>query len=105
MIRVSDLVASPTGAAERAARGRLRVFLGMAAGVGKTYRMLLEGHAEQEAGRDVVIGLLETHGRADTAAARRGPRDRPAPARDLPRQPSSRRWTCRRSSRARPSSA
>jgi two-component system sensor histidine kinase KdpD len=48
-------------------RGRLRVFLGMAAGVGKTYSMLLEGHAEQEAGRDVVIGLLETHGRADTA--------------------------------------
>ena len=39
----------------------------MAAGVGKTYRMLLEGHAEQDAGRDVVIGLLETHGRADTA--------------------------------------
>ena len=40
----------------------------MAAGVGKTYRMLLEGHAEQEAGRDVVIGLLETHGRAETQA-------------------------------------
>jgi two-component system, OmpR family, sensor histidine kinase KdpD len=52
----------------QADRGRHRVFLGMAAGVGKTYRMLLEGHAEQEAGRDVVIGLLETHGRADTAA-------------------------------------
>jgi two-component system sensor histidine kinase KdpD len=49
-------------------RGKLRVFLGMAAGVGKTYRMLLEGHAEQEAGRDVVIGLLESHGRAETAA-------------------------------------
>jgi two-component system sensor histidine kinase KdpD len=48
-------------------RGRLRVFIGMAAGVGKTYRMLLEGHAEQQAGRDVVIGLLETHGRAETA--------------------------------------
>ena len=49
-------------------RGRHRVFLGMAAGVGKTYRMLLEGHAEQESGRDVVIGLLEAHGRAETAA-------------------------------------
>jgi two-component system sensor histidine kinase KdpD len=48
-------------------RGHLRVFLGMAAGVGKTFRMLLEGHAEQEAGRDVVIGLLETHGREETA--------------------------------------
>jgi two-component system sensor histidine kinase KdpD len=48
-------------------RGRLKVFIGMAAGVGKTYRMLLEGHAEQEAGRDVVVGLLETHGRAETS--------------------------------------
>ncbi len=48
-------------------RGHLRLFLGMAAGVGKTYRMLQEGQAEQEAGRDVVIGLLETHGRADIA--------------------------------------
>jgi two-component system, OmpR family, sensor histidine kinase KdpD len=53
-------------------QGRLLVFLGMAAGVGKTYRMLLEGHAEQEAGRDVVIGLLETHGRADTAKLAEG---------------------------------
>ena len=50
-----------------ARRGHLRVFLGMAAGVGKTFRMLLDGHGEQEAGRDVVIGLLETHRRADTA--------------------------------------
>jgi two-component system sensor histidine kinase KdpD len=48
-------------------RGHLRVFLGMAAGVGKTYAMLLEGHAAAKAGRDVVIGLLETHGREDTA--------------------------------------
>jgi two-component system, OmpR family, sensor histidine kinase KdpD len=53
-------------------RGHLRVFLGMAAGVGKTFRMLLEGHAEQEAGRDVVIGLLETHGRAGTARLAEG---------------------------------
>jgi two-component system sensor histidine kinase KdpD len=44
----------------------------MAAGVGKTYRMLLEGHAAQEAGRDVVIGLLETHGREETAVAATG---------------------------------
>jgi two-component system sensor histidine kinase KdpD len=53
-------------------RGRLKVFIGMAAGVGKTYRMLLEGHAEQEAGHDVVIGLLETHGRAETAHVAEG---------------------------------
>jgi len=44
----------------------------MAAGVGKTYRMLLEGHAEVEAGHDVVIGLLETHGRAETAQLAEG---------------------------------
>ncbi len=49
-------------------RGHLKVFIGMAAGVGKTYRMLQEGQAEAEAGRDVVIGYLETHGRIDTAA-------------------------------------
>jgi two-component system, OmpR family, sensor histidine kinase KdpD len=53
-------------------RGRLKVFIGMAAGVGKTYRMLLEGHAEQEAGHDVVIGLLETHGRAETERVAEG---------------------------------
>ena len=50
-------------------RGHYTIYLGMAAGVGKTYRMLVEAHAEQEAGRDVVIGLLETHGREETAAA------------------------------------
>jgi two-component system sensor histidine kinase KdpD len=53
-------------------RGRLKIFIGMAAGVGKTYRMLLEGRAELEAGRDVVIGLLETHGRAETAGVAEG---------------------------------
>jgi two-component system sensor histidine kinase KdpD len=53
-------------------RGRYRIFLGMAAGVGKTYRMLQEGQAEAEAGRDVVIGYLEPHGRADTIAQARG---------------------------------
>ena len=50
------------------ARGRYKIFLGMAAGVGKTYRMLQEGQAEAEAGRDVVIGYLEPHGRAETQA-------------------------------------
>jgi two-component system sensor histidine kinase KdpD len=49
-------------------RGRYKIFLGMAAGVGKTYRMLQEGQAEAEAGRDVVVGLVETHGRVETAA-------------------------------------
>jgi two-component system sensor histidine kinase KdpD len=47
-------------------RGRHKVFLGMAAGVGKTYRMLQEAQAEAVAGRDVVIGYLEPHGRLET---------------------------------------
>jgi two-component system sensor histidine kinase KdpD len=47
-------------------RGSHRIFLGMAAGVGKTYRMLLEGQAEAESGRDVAIGYLEPHGRVET---------------------------------------
>ncbi|HEX4035022.1 MAG TPA: universal stress protein [Solirubrobacteraceae bacterium] len=55
-----------------ALRGSHRVFLGMAAGVGKTYRMLQEGRAESEAGRDVVIGYLEAHGRAETEELARG---------------------------------
>ncbi len=49
-------------------RGRYKIFLGMAAGVGKTYQMLLEGQAEALAGRDVVIGYLEPHGRVATMA-------------------------------------
>ncbi len=53
-------------------RGHYKIFLGMAAGVGKTYRMLQEGHAELENGRDVVIGLLETHAREETAALAEG---------------------------------
>src|SRR6478735_7442080 len=49
-------------------RGRLRVLLGAAPGVGKTYEMLEEGRRLRESGRDVVIGLVETHDRAATAA-------------------------------------
>jgi two-component system sensor histidine kinase KdpD len=47
--------------------GHHKVYLGMAAGVGKTYSMLQEGHADQTGGKDVVVGVLETHGRDDTA--------------------------------------
>jgi two-component system, OmpR family, sensor histidine kinase KdpD len=54
-----------------ARRGRYKIFLGMAAGVGKTYRMLQEAQAEAEAGRDVVIGYLEPHGRIETVAQAR----------------------------------
>jgi two-component system sensor histidine kinase KdpD len=53
-------------------RGRYKIFLGMAAGVGKTYRMLQEGHAEAGAGRDVVIGYLEPHKRQETSDQARG---------------------------------
>ena len=72
-----ELASGVSGTASRSdlarpRRGHLRVFPGMAAGVGKTFRMLLEGHAEQEAGRDLVIGLLETHGRTDTAKLAEG---------------------------------
>ncbi len=51
----------------RAQRGRLKIYLGYAAGVGKTYQMLLEGHRLKSEGIDAVIGLVETHGRIDTA--------------------------------------
>jgi len=54
------------------ARGNHKIFLGMAAGVGKTYRMLQEGRAEAEAGRDVVIGYLEPHDRPATTAQAAG---------------------------------
>ncbi len=53
---------------ERAKRGRLKLYLGFAAGVGKTYRMLEEAHALKKRGVDLVIGFVEPHGRAETAA-------------------------------------
>jgi two-component system, OmpR family, sensor histidine kinase KdpD len=53
-------------------RGHYKIFLGMAAGVGKTYRMLQEGRAEAEGGRDVAIGYLEPHRREETSEQARG---------------------------------
>ncbi|MDE8653448.1 sensor histidine kinase [Novosphingobium album (ex Liu et al. 2023)] len=55
-------------AAAREGKGRLKVFLGAAPGVGKTFEMLSEGAARRDAGTDVVIGVVETHGRAETEA-------------------------------------
>src|SRR6266851_1244561 len=49
-------------------KGELKVYLGGAAGVGKTYRMLEEAHQLREQGHDIVLGFIETHGRAETAA-------------------------------------
>lgn len=53
-------------------RGRLNVFLGAAPGVGKTYAMLETAHARQREGVDVVVGVVETHGRQETADLLRG---------------------------------
>src|SRR6476660_5123929 len=53
-------------------RGHYRILVGMAPGVGKTYRMLQEGHRALEEGRDVVIGYLEAHDRPETAALAEG---------------------------------
>ena len=44
-------------------RGQLRIYLGAAAGVGKTFAMLSEGHRREERGADVVVAFAETHGR------------------------------------------
>ena len=65
----------------RGKRGRLKLYLGFAAGVGKTYRMLEEAHALQKRGVDVVVGFVETHGRAETAALVDGLEVVPAQAR------------------------
>lgn len=56
----------------RSSRGRLKVYIGMIAGVGKTYRMLQEAHALRSSGINVQIGYVETHGRAETAALAAG---------------------------------
>jgi two-component system sensor histidine kinase KdpD len=52
--------------------GKLKIFVGAAPGVGKTYEMLQSAHAKMKAGADVVVGVVETHGRAETEALLRG---------------------------------
>ncbi|MCM2403246.1 sensor histidine kinase KdpD [Rhizobium sp. S153] len=54
--------------AERETRGKLKIFLGAAPGVGKTYEMLMSGRAQKADGVDVVVGVVETHGRRETEA-------------------------------------
>ncbi len=56
----------PGGEPAKPGRGRLKIFLGYAAGVGKTYRMLSKAALLREGGSDIVIGVVETHGRAET---------------------------------------
>ncbi|WP_028138224.1 sensor histidine kinase [Bradyrhizobium japonicum] len=57
---------------EEGAGGKLKIFVGAAPGVGKTYEMLQSAHAKRKAGIDVVVGFVETHGRAETEALVRG---------------------------------
>ena len=57
---------------ERAKRGRLKLYVGFAAGVGKTFRMLQEAHELRRRGVDVVVAFVEPHGRAETAALVQG---------------------------------
>ena len=57
---------------KRSRRGRFKIYIGMIAGVGKTYRMLQEAHEMLNSGLDVKIGYVETHGRADTEAMLEG---------------------------------
>ncbi|MGH8045713.1 MAG: DUF4118 domain-containing protein [Chthoniobacterales bacterium] len=65
---LADLQAADSASSE----GRLKIFLGMCPGVGKTYSMLLAGQVRQEEGIDVVLGLVETHGRVETTAVAAG---------------------------------
>ncbi len=58
--------------AARAARGKLRIYFGASAGVGKTYAMLAAGSALEVGGLDVLAGVVETHGRVETAAQLQG---------------------------------
>ncbi|MBN9322023.1 MAG: hypothetical protein J0H24_08120, partial [Delftia acidovorans] len=48
-------------------RGKLRIYFGSNAGVGKTYAMLAAAQRERQGGREVLVGLVETHGRTETA--------------------------------------
>ena len=63
----SEGLADVRAAVVPGSRGQLRIYLGSAAGVGKTFAMLNEGHRRKERGTDVVVGYVETHGREHTA--------------------------------------
>ncbi|MBL9203756.1 MAG: universal stress protein, partial [Opitutaceae bacterium] len=67
-----SLLASLNRDEARGRRGRLKVFFGMCPGVGKTYAMLKAAHQEVREGHEVVVGLVETHGRAETEALLEG---------------------------------
>src|SRR5262245_41978215 len=58
--------------AQRENQGRLKIFLGAAPGVGKTYEMLQSARAKRQEGVDIVVGVVETHGRKETQALLEG---------------------------------
>ena len=62
-----ELLASLKSEEEKSKRGKLKIFFGMCAGVGKTYTMLQTAHAEKLKGSDIIIGYIETHNRKETA--------------------------------------
>ncbi|MFH0760382.1 MAG: sensor histidine kinase KdpD [Bacteroidota bacterium] len=62
-----ELLASIIKDEERSKRGKLKIFFGMCAGVGKTYTMLQAAHAEKNKGSDIIIGYIETHNRKETS--------------------------------------
>jgi len=63
-----EMLARAAAERERSQRGRLKIFFGAVPGVGKTYAMLEQARARKAQGADVAIGVIETHGRAETAA-------------------------------------
>ncbi len=67
-----ELLASLKFEEERSKRGKLKIFFGMCAGVGKTYTMLQTGQAEKAKGGDIIIGYVETHNRKETAELAEG---------------------------------
>jgi two-component system sensor histidine kinase KdpD len=67
-----ELLASLINEEEKSKRGKLKIFFGMCAGVGKTYTMLQTAHAEKLKGSDIIIGYVETHNRKETAELTEG---------------------------------
>ena len=82
-IPTASFARCPARAANSAQRGRLKIFLGAAPGVGKTYEMLPAAQAVRKDGVDVVVGVVETHERRRDRGAARGARDHPAAAHRL----------------------
>ena len=67
-----ELLASLMNEEEKSKRGKLKIFFGMCAGVGKTFSMLKAAKAEKQKGKDIIIGIIETHNRRETEELTRG---------------------------------